>query len=188
MSAHHLVVGPAENGVVRHALSVAGGAPVLRGAVGDGQALVAALPPGTPVHLAVTDHLLGARTEDAAAWVAAVAAAAPGPVTATLHDLPHAGDGPDRLARRAATYRAVVAVCAGVVVSSEHESALLDALGPVPRPRAVVPLPIDPAAGGARPAARDESRSSLSSVIWFASQPGEWPPEWRLDEVIISPR
>lgn len=162
----HLVVGPAEHGVVRHGLAVAGAAPVLRGEVAAGPGLVAALPDDTAVvHTPFSDHLLGDRTEDAAAWFTAVAAAGH-PVTVTLHDLPHPGDGPERYARRAATYRAVVAAAAGVVVNSAHESALLDAVlldgalleraGVPVRPRAVVPLPVDPPTAGPRPAPRRE--------------------------------
>ncbi|WP_460863892.1 hypothetical protein [Rhodococcus aerolatus] len=156
----HLVVGPDEHGVVRHGLAVAGGAPVLRGAVAEGPALVAGLAGDAVVHVPFSDHLLGDSTEDAAAWFAAVAAAGH-PVTVTLHDLPHAGDGPQRYARRAATYRAVATAAAGVVVNSVHEASLLDAVlldgvGALVRPRAVVPLPVDPPAPGPRPAPRHE--------------------------------
>lgn len=154
----HLVVGPAEHGVVRHALSVSGTAQVLRPPIVDAATAVAALPrDGGVLHVPVTDHLLAVRTEDAAAWFAEVAGAAGGrALTVTLHDVPQPGDGPGRFSRRAATYRAIVAAADGVITNSEHETSLLDELSVPDGPRAVVPLPIDVVPGGARPASDGE--------------------------------
>lgn len=146
----HLVVGPAQHGVVRFAEEVLaaldGAGPVVR--VGS----VDELPPGWAetfsgcalVHLQYTDALYAPRCEDAAATFARLAEALGLPCSVTLHDLPQLGDGAALLARRAACYRAVVQDSAAVVVSSEHESALLDALDPPVRPRAVIPLPVEP--------------------------------------------
>lgn len=162
---HHLVVGPPQHGVTRHAeqLLTAAAVPatdITRVARRVGRAdltdLLAALPVGSPVHVHVTDHLFGAGPEEAAEVVAALAVGRG--LTATLHDLPQPSDGAP-YARRCAGYAAMVAACRLVVVGSDHEDQLLSdllrtVLGPaVLTPRRVVPLPVDGA--GCSPGAGD---------------------------------
>ena len=157
----HLVAGPATHGVTRLALELSAtpalrDEPVRRVAQAVGADLVAALggadgpAPDGWVHVHVTDRLFGRSADDAADRLAALGAARP--MTVTLHDLPQPSDGATAFPRRAAAYARIVAASRGVVLSSRHEDELLtDALalagwtGPH-RPRAVVPLPIDPPA------------------------------------------
>ena len=140
---HHLVVGPPGHGVVRYAelLLAAAGVPDLRvlrvprriGA-DDVAALLAGLAamdddaPTTTraparVHVHVTDHLLGRSPEQALQVVQALARR--GPVSLTLHDLPQPSDGTPATRRRDC-YAGLVEAAIGVVVSSDHEAALLD--------------------------------------------------------------
>jgi glycosyltransferase involved in cell wall biosynthesis len=158
---HHLVVGPPGHGVVRYAelLLAAAQVParhVLRlprragredvGALADGlAALERPAPNGSGeevrVHLHVTDHLLGGSPEEALDVVRDLARR--GPVSLTLHDLPQPSDGTPA-ARRRACYAGLVEVAVGVVVSSDHEAALLAAAtGRTPAtPVRVVPLAV----------------------------------------------
>ncbi len=98
------------------------------------------------LHLHFSDRLFGSDPEVAAARIVDLARGRT--VTLTLHDVPQASDGPDRLPRRAAGYRAVIAASAGIVTNSHHEAALLDAhdllAGPAPAPH-VIPLALTPA-------------------------------------------
>ncbi|WP_313715390.1 glycosyltransferase [Arsenicicoccus bolidensis] len=169
MSLIHLVVGPPEHGVTRCALELHGTVslrdqPVVRVLDGVTADLAAALVeaghgPGTPVHVHVTDRLLGRSAPEAAARLVPVAER--WPLTVTLHDVPQPSDGPGAHERRAGAYADIVAASRGVVVSSHHESALLDdalRLAGRPglvtaRPRVVIPLPIDPPAEPLPPAA-----------------------------------
>ena len=65
-------------------------------------------------------------------------------LTATLHDIPQPADGAELYRRRCADYRSIIALTAGVVVSSDHERTLLrDAVGEPELPVEVIPLPID---------------------------------------------
>lgn len=161
----HVVVGPDTHGVVRcaldlHATRALGDQPLVRISGGPGPGLAAELAAATggrPAHLHVTDRLFGSPARVMAETLEAVAA--DGPLTVTLHDVPQPSDGPGAFARRAAAYARVVAAARGVVVSSEHESALLDDALELAgraeltgRPRAVIPLPVDPPAPGPRPA------------------------------------
>ena len=142
----HLVVGPDEHGVTRLALALAG-ADVVRvpTAVGpDDLGRLRALVAGGRTHAHVTDRLFGRSPEQAQAVLTALAEVTA--LSVTLHDLPQSSDGPRSMARRAACYAAVSRASRAVVVSSEHERALLaDCLGPgTPAAEvAVVPLPID---------------------------------------------
>ncbi|WP_392468738.1 glycosyltransferase [Arsenicicoccus cauae] len=161
----HLVLGPPEHGVTRCALELHD-TPALReqpvvrlldGVTADlASALVAeGHEPGTPVHVHVTDRLLGRSAPEAAARLAPLARR--WPLTVTLHDLPQPSDGAGAHERRARAYAEIVAASRGVVVSSHHEAALLDdalRLAGRPglvtaRPRAVIPLPVDPPAAPA---------------------------------------
>lgn len=153
MSTGHLVVGAGEHGVVRFAEDVIADAadPVVRASsvddlIGDWWLPLLGC---AVVHVHYTDRLFGPRCEDAAARFAALAAAlhdrAQVAVCVTLHDLPQRGDGAVLARRRAGCYRVVVHSVDAVVVSSEHEAALLAALGAPARPVTVIPLPVDPA-------------------------------------------
>lgn len=159
---HHLVVGPARHGVTRYAelLLRATDVPAARVTrvdrtvtAADAADVVAALPTApTPVHLHLTDHLLGGP-EDTPVVVAALATGRP--LAVTLHDLPQPSDGAP-LPRRRACYAEVARTASAVVVSSAHEERLLrDVLAAVPDPAGrtvrvrVVPLASDrPRASG----------------------------------------
>lgn len=127
----HLVVGPDEHGVTRYALAcaLAVDARVVRvpHRVGttDLPALQRRLPAGAPVHLHLTDHLLGRDPDEAATVVERLARQVR--LTLTLHDLPQPSDGTAHDARVRCYARAAVAA-RGVVVSSEHERRLLHAV------------------------------------------------------------
>ena len=82
----------------------------------------------------------------------------------TLHDLPQPGDGASLHPRRVAVYRAVIDAVDAVVVSSEHEAALVRDLGGAPRPLAVIPLPVDTLPGPVTPTAGDGHVSVLGFV------------------------
>jgi glycosyltransferase involved in cell wall biosynthesis len=164
----HLLVGPAEHGVVRYAreLAEADGGP-------RGDADV--------VHVHYTDRLFGPTAETSAEVFVGRAVAMGRPVVVTLHDVPpHDGsvlqrrraaayaavvgacaavvvtlhdvpphDGSVLQRRRAAAYAAVVGACAAVVVNSEHEATRLRAFADVVP--AVVPLPVQPLPPGPVP-------------------------------------
>lgn len=100
--------------------------------------------PHTPerVHVHVTDRLWGNDPVQAAARFAMLARRCE--VGVTLHDVPQLSDGPSRLPRRVAAYRAVVERAALVVCNSEHERLLLaQALG-YDVDAHVIPLPVVP--------------------------------------------
>lgn len=141
----HLVVGPREHGVTRFGLELADS---LQGNVSrEGP------PHDGGVHVQFTDRLFGSSPERAAAAVRTLVhdvRARGGRATVTLHDLPQPSDGGNHDRRRAA-YAEVAALVDGVVVSSEHELALLDEAGVRARRVAVIPLPVDVDACGARP-------------------------------------
>jgi glycosyltransferase involved in cell wall biosynthesis len=179
---HHLVVGPARHGVTRYAelLLRAADVPATRVTridrtvtAADAADLVVTLPPApVPVHLHLTDHLLGGP-EDTPVVVAALAVGRP--VVVTLHDLPQPSDGAP-LPRRRACYAAVARTATAVVVSSAHEERLLrDVLAAVPDPAGrtvrvrVVPLaadlPRDTSVGGDR--TDDAARSRDVAVLGF---------------------
>ncbi|MGB3770097.1 MAG: hypothetical protein WBA00_03035 [Rhodococcus sp. (in: high G+C Gram-positive bacteria)] len=146
MRVAHLVIGPDRHGVVQFALRIracvltAGlDAPLIRH---ESAADVGPLPEVDAVHLHVTDRLFGSSADAAAATVEDVAAAVHSSGAAlivTLHDLPQPSDGRSAAAR-IDCYRRVVACADVVVVSSEHERALLADAGIDASPE-VVPLP-----------------------------------------------
>jgi GT2 family glycosyltransferase len=138
----HLVIGPLQHGVVRHAISVAK-------ACGDtllrfDEPADCQLPPGFDViHVPYTDRLFGRNAEASAAAFAAVAQAvisSGARLSTTLHDVP-AGDDPLAQRRRSA-YRKVVSYAAGLVVASAAELAEAELLGDAARSRRVIPLPV----------------------------------------------
>ena len=117
----HVIVGPNEHGVVRHAADVAQacGDDVLRFA----DASIARIPAGYDVvHIPYTDRLFAATCEASASAferLSQAVAARGSLLSVVLHDLPF---GPSTLqARRREAYRRVSARASGVVVSSHLE-------------------------------------------------------------------
>jgi glycosyltransferase involved in cell wall biosynthesis len=154
----HLVVGPDEHGVTRYALACARAVDgvVVRVAhrlrPADVPGLLRRLPAGAPVHLHLTDHLLGPGPDEAAEVVERLARRVR--LTLTLHDLPQATDGAAHAARARCYARAAAAAC-GVVVSSDHELGLLRAAlgegaGALEDRVAVVPHLVHPRRRGVR--------------------------------------
>ncbi len=148
----HLVLGPDRHGVVRHALGLLTN-PALAGArvrrfdtveALDADACVWTSP--GPLHVHLTDHLLGASPAEAADRLERLAAARP--ISLGLHDIPDADDpatvgGPGRRDRLAA-YRRFAHCARRVVVASRHEAGLLTRLGADPSTVVLVPLPLRP--------------------------------------------
>lgn len=123
-----VVLGPPGHGVTGYAADLAAAVRTLRPTahvhhVEDVADLLALAGQGRPLHLHVTDHLLGRSALEAADVLEAVAARCE--VSLTLHDVPQASDGPGRRERRATGYRRMALAARRVVVSSEHERALL---------------------------------------------------------------
>ena len=157
-------VGPAGNGISMLARGLAaaaveqgfGGTVVDEPDAGRLPALVRRLPVGVRVlHLHVSDWLFADAGADPDTALAALDRELAGrriELAITLHDVPQGSDGPRLVRRRAATYRRWSARAAQVLVSSDHERALLREVvgGPAGR-AAVVPLPIDPLPGGGGP-------------------------------------
>lgn len=156
----HLVLGPLEHGVTRHALELAAAAGesvrhLATPSPPEPDAVLNALSvhsvdgagrEGRAVHLHVTDRLCGSTPETAAALVEQIAEHHR--LTLTLHDLPQASDGPRGFPRRAAAYRRMAAAARGVQVCSRHEQLLLEVIAPGVA-SCVVPLPVpDRSLGG----------------------------------------
>jgi glycosyltransferase involved in cell wall biosynthesis len=140
VSVTHLVAGPREHGVTRFGIE-------LVEALRDNgfHALAAERSAQAGVHLQFTDRLFGSSPADAAAAIRDIVDATHRHgrrVTATLHDLPQPSDGTG-FDRRRTAYREVAALLDGVVVSSEHERALLAEHDVRARRVAVIPLPFD---------------------------------------------
>ena len=157
----HVIVGPQQHGVTRHAQSIADacGHPSLRLDRVDAGALDALdLGGATVAHVAFTDRLFARTAEDSAQAFATLAQALRrqgAEVSVTLHDLPQ---GHDPLAqRRRRAYAAVVAHARGVVVSAWHELEALEAMDcSQVHSLQVIPLPVDRRPGApAHPFGRD---------------------------------
>ncbi len=138
------LVGPRHHGVVRFGLALhdamtTSGLP-LRQVWTPGTVEIAHVLDGGPLHVQFTDRVFG-DTPQAAARAVAELARRTTSLTVTLHDLPQPSDGAN-VARRAAAYADVVAVSAGVAVSSAHERELLRDLGVDADPVTVIALPI----------------------------------------------
>lgn len=155
----HLVPGLPGHGVTLHATQVAA-------AVGARTLELAALLvlPPQPVHVHVTDRLLGSTGEETSALLVDLGRRQP--MTITLHDVPQPGDGPV-FARRAAGYAAVVDAARGWVVSSEHERALVHRHLDPREDGLVVPLPVMPLPlpDGAGPCERDAGDPLVVGVL-----------------------
>lgn len=188
-TAHVLVVGPGDHGVVRHGLELAeaAGAPVLHFAdVAELDAALAAdragtrkgtaqsTGPGSPalpgaIHIAFTDALFGGPAE-APARIRALARGRR--AWLGLHDVPQEGEGEDRLRRRRACYAAICGAevgATGVVVNSEHEKRCLAAAGAGVGPH-VIPLPI-PAIGTRADGADDPAGNAASGLPTGSTTP-----------------
>lgn len=148
----HLVPDLPGHGVALHASQVAA-------AVGARTVELAALLdlPPEPVHVHVTDRLLGVTGEETSARLVALGRRQP--MTVTLHDVPQPGDGPV-FGRRVTAYAAVLAASRGWVVSSEHERTLVQRHLAPEGDGVVVPLPVMPlpvrAGAGPRDRAADQ--------------------------------
>ena len=154
-----VAVGPPEHGVTRFAVDCARAADGPLCEVPDVATLRDSLAarPGTPVHLHVTDPLLDATPEGAAAVVEALAVDRP--VALTLHDVPQPAEGADRCRQRTLAYQRMAAAAGLIVVSSEHERRLCEDADIVVD--AVIPLPVPALPGPAAPGpAREHSAAA----------------------------
>ena len=145
MTVTQALVGPRHHGVVRFGLALHDamqtcGLP-LRQVWTPGTAELTRALDGGPLHVQFTDRLFGDTPQAGACAIAELARRTR--LTVTLHDLPQPSDGANA-ARRAAAYADVVAVSAGVAVSSAHERELLRDLAVDVDPVTVIPLPIGP--------------------------------------------
>lgn len=145
MTVTQALVGPRHHGVVRFGLALydslqACGLP-LRQVWQPGTAELSRALGSGAVHVQFTDRLFGDSPQAAAGAIAALTRHTASRMTVTLHDLPQPSDG-ENFARRAAAYADVVALSAGVAVSSAHERELLRDIGVDVGPVAVIPLPI----------------------------------------------
>ena len=144
----HVLVGPEEHGVVRHARSVAEacGHEMLRVERPE-EVDPAALTGAAVIHVPFTERLFAPTCEEAGAayeTLVAPARAAGVAVSVTLHDLP-TGDSPLQVRRRAA-YDRVVTGARGIVVNSRVELTLVAGLRHTARSLRMIPLPVEPAA------------------------------------------
>lgn len=187
----HLVPGPEDHGVVRHALGVhphlgrpetGAGAP--EGAELARCQLLDELPEGTlagrVVVAQLTDRLIATDPgQRLPAWRRAIRGAAR--VTVVLHDLPQRSDGSAR-AMRTALYAAIAAEADEVVVASHHERLLLAAVLRHERPRSaaavlarthVIPLPVERSEHEPSPVQDRDEGEPLSVVTLGYLYPGK---------------
>ena len=146
----YVTVGAPEHGVVRHGRQTAAalrrvGAEVELLTAEDVAAFRGLVPLleearalGAAVHLDVTDALFGPTATAAADLLVDVL---PEGTTLTLHDIPQPAEGDGRYRRRGEAYARLAQAVDGVVVSSQHERALLADLVDVAAD--VVPLPVE---------------------------------------------
>lgn len=159
MNRPYVVVGPARHGVVAHALRLADASPRLSRALvrvehsdDEMPGRLADLLGGVDgALLQVTDRLFGADAGAAADVLVRLAGVAP--LAVVLHDVPQPGEGEGRLERRRSAYGRIAVAARHVVVSSEHERALLSACVTDAHDRerllartTVLPLPVERAA------------------------------------------
>ncbi len=138
----HLVIGPDEHGVVRHAIEIARACGHRLHRL-DTVEQLGAVPAADVVHLPFTDRLLG-RDLDAAAkafdGVTRAVAEAGAELSVTLHDLPH--DDSPLQRRRRALYDRVVVAARGVVVNSRVELRLVEGRAGTVHSLRLIPLPV----------------------------------------------
>jgi glycosyltransferase involved in cell wall biosynthesis len=151
----HLVLGDPGHGVARYAAELASACGAA--AVTD----VAALEHGRPVHLHLTDRLLGCTPADAADAVERLAARVD--LTVTLHDVPQPTDGPV-FAARAAAYRRIVRAARAWATNSDHERALVERWCDASAVGVTIPLPV---AAAARPAAVPIDQEPVVGIFGF---------------------
>jgi GT2 family glycosyltransferase len=138
----HVIVGPAQHGVVRHATAVAHacGHDVLRAA----EARDAVIPAGyAVVHFAFTDHLFGPDCRQAAATFETLIQPlldAGCRISLTIHDVPVSSDG--NYPWRRAAYEQVLANATGIVVSSYEELSRIRGFSESAKSLCVIPLPV----------------------------------------------
>lgn len=159
----HVIVGPEQHGVVRHATAVASALSddILRVQdpsrieIGAGYDVV---------HIPYADRLFGPTCEDGASAFERLVrdvAARGSRISVALHDVPN---GDSRLdLRRLAAYRRVCASVCGIVFSSYQESAAASVLNAGPASARVIPLPVDDRVQG-RPAPAGRSVAVLGFV------------------------
>ncbi|WP_375483121.1 glycosyltransferase [uncultured Jatrophihabitans sp.] len=149
----HLVPGPDQHGVVRHAVEVAGacGHDARRVERPDDDVQLTGY---DVVHVPVTERLFRPDLDSAAGAFAALAGrvhADGAALSVTLHDVPY--DTTDFQQRRAAFYRQVVEASRGVVVNSDVELDLVTPWAGGVHSLRRIPLPVERAGGsGARTA------------------------------------
>lgn len=125
----HLIIGPEQHGVVRHARDVAHACAdtVVRASLPDE---VGDLPPCDVVHVAFTDRLFGRDVDAARAGfdrVADIVGRRGAELSVTLHDVPPVEHGGDELQRsRGELYQHVMERARGVVVNSGVELGLVE--------------------------------------------------------------
>lgn len=185
LTARYLVVGPPGHGVVVHATRLAAADEDLRAAATtvpspeSGRtppALAAAVPDGSTVMLHITDRLLGASPEAAAAVIRGLAARAT--LVLALHDVPQPAEGADWYARRRRAYGEIALAATRLVLASGSEAELLAAcVSPADRPEVarrttVIPLPVERRAvdpvhsGDSAPPVRHDGAAELA-VLGF---------------------
>ena len=151
-----LVSGDPRHGVVRLSRQLA---EAVAGALGRPVAVGAPAEHGA-LHVHFTDRLWGATPAQAADAITRLADGRR--LTVTLHDLPQASDGEQRLPARRACYRQVLGACAGAVCNSEHERALLHEAGIAGEDRTtVIALPV---IAPVRPAPPDSVRDEVAML------------------------
>ncbi len=160
----HLVPGPAEHGVVRHAVSVARscGHDVLRVEGGEDPRL----PACDVVHVPVTERLFGRDLDAAAGTFARLADAVSGAgatLSVTLHDLPY--DDSAFQQRRAQFYRQVLAASRGVVVNSDVELEIVTPWSGAVHSLRRIRLPVETVDAAPRPAGRAAEVTVLGFVF-----------------------
>ncbi|MBB2986959.1 hypothetical protein [Terracoccus luteus] len=175
----HVVAGAPSHGVVIHAERLAAALPALAAVTervgADGAADAARLGldllVADAVLLPLTDHLLG-TSADAVEAVERLARRSR--VAVVLHDVPQPEEGQARWRRRRDAYARIACAATAVVVSSDHEAALLRACLDDPAsaaPVTVLPLPVEagPSTGAARPemARAEGGRVELGVLGWI---------------------
>jgi len=165
----HLLVGPAEHGVVRHGrlIAAACGRPV-RWTENPVPIDPAELDGARVVHVPYTDRLFATDCDSSATAFGSVIApltAAGVTVSVTLHDLPTADSDWGR--RRVAAYRRVVAAASGIVVNSRQELRLVQQLAGRPRSLRMIPLPIESMPPTAPPPDLDNRTATNVVVLGF---------------------
>lgn len=164
-----LVVGPRGHGVTSYGADVAAALREIDPrtrilAAADLDSVRREIAPGAPVHLHVTDRLLGRSPEESAEAVERLAQDTR--LTVTLHDLPQASDGVMR-PRRVDAYGRMLAAVHGAAVNSRHEQALAAALPGSPRPHAI-PLGTRRGHAPARPLKGDAADSTRELAVLIA--------------------